>query len=85
MKRYRVMSHDTEEWCKVWKKNWLLVPKMTLVSVSSGKSENLHFDELLLSIAYKVLGKKVRKNDLSWHWKKIQTLKKKWLFVWNMT
>ena len=35
-------------------------------NTSSGKSENLHFDVvLLLSKAYKVLGKKVQKNDLS--------------------
>ena len=40
---------------------------------------------LLFSIAYKVSAKKVQKNYLSWHWKKIQTLKKNWLFVWKMT
>ena len=33
-------------------------------NVSSGKSENLHFDVLLLSIAYKVSPKKVTKNYL---------------------
>ena len=33
--------------------------------VSSGKSENLHFNMLLLSIAYKVSAKKVQKNYLS--------------------
>ena len=54
-------------------------------NLSSGKSENLHFDVLLLSIAYKVSAKKVQKNYLSWHWKKIQTLKKNWLFIWKMT
>ena len=54
-------------------------------NASSGKSENLHFDVLLLSIAYKVSAKKVQKNYLSWHWKKIQTLKKNWLFIWKMT
>ena len=32
---------------------------------SSSKSENLHFDVLLLSIAYKVSAKKVQKNYLS--------------------
>ena len=30
-------------------------------NVSSGKSENLHFDVLLLSIAYKVSAKKYRR------------------------
>ena len=54
-------------------------------NLSSDKSENLHFDVLLLSIAYKVSTEKVQKNYLSWHWKKIQTLKKNWLFVWKMT
>ena len=34
-------------------------------NVSSGKSKNLHFDVLLLSIAYKVSAKKVQKNYLS--------------------
>ena len=47
------------------KKNWLLVPKMDMSNLvnfnaSSGKSENLHFDVLLLSIAYKVSAKKYR-------------------------
>ena len=32
---------------------------------SSGTSENLHFDVLLLSIAHKVPAKKVQKNYLS--------------------
>ena len=34
-------------------------------NASTGKSKSLHFDVLLLSIAYKVSAKKVRKNDLS--------------------
>ena len=34
-------------------------------NASSGKSENLHFDGLLLSIAYKVSAKKVKKSYLS--------------------
>ena len=34
-------------------------------NASSGKTENLHFDVLLLSITYKVSAKKVKKNDLS--------------------
>ena len=33
-------------------------------NASSGKSENLHFDMLLLSIAYKASAKKVQKNYL---------------------
>ena len=34
-------------------------------NTSSGKAENLHFDVLLLSIAYKVSAKKVQKSYLS--------------------
>ena len=34
-------------------------------NVSSGKSENLHCDVLILSIAYKVSAKKVHTNYLS--------------------
>ena len=33
-------------------------------NVSSGKSENWHFDVLLLSIAYKFSAKEVQKNSL---------------------
>ena len=44
-------------------KNWLLVPKRYLVNfnASSGKSENLHFDVLLLSVEYKVSAKKYKR------------------------
>ena len=34
-------------------------------NTSTDKSENLHFDMILLSIAYKVSPNKVQKNDLS--------------------
>ena len=44
---------------------------------SSSKSENFHFDVLLLSIACKVSAKKGQKNYLSWHWKKIQNFEEK--------
>ena len=43
---------------------------------NSWKSENLHFDGLLLSIAYKVSAKNVEKSYFSWHRRVIQTLKK---------
>ena len=37
-------------------------------NATSGKSESLHFDVvLLLSIAYKVSAKELQKNYLSWH------------------
>ena len=36
-------------------------------NASSGNSENLHFDVLLLTISYKVSAKKVQKNYLPLH------------------
>ena len=39
---------------------------------SSHKSENLHFDGLVLSKAYKVLDEKVQKSYVSWHLRVIQ-------------
>ena len=51
---------------------------------SSQKSENLHFDELLLSEAYKLLDKEVRKSYVLWHrrvrkvWKKADSCFQKW-------
>ena len=44
---------------------------------SSQKSENLHFDWLLLSSAYKGLDKKVQKSYVSKHWRVIQKLEEK--------
>ena len=53
--------------------------------VSSRKSENLHFNGLLLSVAYKFSAKKVQKSYLSWHWRVTETLSKSCPFVWKMT
>ena len=44
--------------------------------VSSWKSEDLHFDGILLSKAYKVLDEKVHKSYASWHGRVMQSLKK---------
>ena len=38
---------------------------------SSRKSENLHFDGLVLSKSYKFLDEKVQKIYVSWHWRVI--------------
>ena len=35
--------------------------------VNSRKSESLHFDQMLLSKAYKDLDEKVQKSNVSWH------------------
>ena len=83
------MSHDTEEWCKV-QRNLTLGSKNDMknfvnFNASGGKSENLHFNVLLLWIASKVSAKEYKRITQTWHWKKIQTLKKNLLFVWKMT
>ena len=81
------MTHDTEEWCKVWRKTdfWFQnkngMRKLVNFNACSVKSENLPFDVLLLSIAYKVSAKNVQKTFLSWHWKKIQNFEEKRLFI----
>ena len=53
--------------------------------VSSRKSDILHFDGFLLSKSYRVSAKKVQNSYLSWHWRVMQSLKKNWLVVSNMT
>ena len=58
-----VMSHDTDEWCKVWRKtdSWFQKWHEELgnnFNALSGKSENLDFDMLLLSKVYYVCTKK---------------------------
>ena len=63
------MFHDNEE-CSKFEEKLTLGSKNDMrnlvnFNVSSGKSESLHFDVLLFSIAYKVSAKKVQKNDLS--------------------
>ena len=50
------MSHATEKGCS---KNDMR--NLVNFNANSGKSENLHFDLLLMSIAYKVSGKKYRR------------------------
>ena len=54
--------------------------KLTLSSKNDMKNwENWQINSMSSFI------KKVQRNHLSWHWKKIQTLKKNWLFTWKMT
>ena len=90
MKKYRTVNSHNTEVCAKFEEKLTVGSKNDMrhlvnFNVSSGKSEDLYFDVLLFSIANKVPAKKVQKNFLSWHWKKFQTLKKNWLFVWNTT
>ena len=59
--------------------------KLVNFNAISDKSDNLLFDILILSIAYKVWAKKVKKIYVSWHWRVIQALKKNSLFVRKVT
>ena len=52
---------------------------------SSRKSKDLHFDQILLSKAYKYSDEKVQKSYVSWHWGVMHSLKKNWLLVSKMT
>ena len=70
MEKYRsVTSHDTEKFeekLTLGSKDYMR--NLVNFNASKGKSENLHFDVvLLLSIAYKVSAKELQKNYLSWH------------------
>ena len=70
------MSDDTEEWCKVEKKLTFGskndMRNLVNFDASCGRSEKLHFDVLILSVAYKVSAKNVQKSYIPWHWKKFQ-------------
>ena len=60
---------------RIW---WILV--LALKSL-----KNVHFDWSLLGKVYNVWPKKVQRSYISWHWRVMQSLKKKWLLVWKMT
>ena len=65
-------------WFEKWHKEYLVN-----FHACSRKSENLHFDRLVLSKVvlskeYKVLDEKVHKNNVSWHWKVIQRKANSW-------
>ena len=63
------------------KKNWLLVPSMAwgiwwILMRAVASLENLHFAVLFLSITYKVSAKRLKKNYLSWHWRRSKLWRK---------
>ena len=68
---------EMKKYCKVMtldSKNDVI--NLANFNLRSGKSENSHFNMLLLSIAYKVSAEKIEKNYLSWHWRAMQSLKR---------
>ena len=89
-KKYRgVVSHDPEDWCKIWKKTSSVVSKMIVIWWNLTRAlkslQNLHFYLLLLCKVFNVLPKKVQRSYLSWHWKVMQNLKKTdlWFRKWH--
>ena len=70
--------------------NWLVVSKLTWgiwrIFTRVFKSFiNLHFNGFLLNKVCNVWSKKVQRIYVSWHWRVMGNLKKKWLKVWKMT
>ena len=63
--KQQVISHDIGEWRKVWRKTDLGfkndMTNFVNFNAGSGKSENVHFDMPLLSVAFKVSAKKYRR------------------------
>ena len=84
MKKYRrVMFHDTEKWCKIWRKSDSWFPKwheeFGKFSPNHSKVQKFHFNGLFLSKVYEVWAKKkIQRSYLSWHWTVMQNLNKPW-------
>ena len=89
-KKYRgVMFHNTEEWCNIWGGTDLCFEKwheeFGEFWRETRKSQNLHFNGLLLTKLYNVWAKKLQRSHVSWHSRVMQYLKKNWLVVLKMT
>ena len=82
------MSHDPEDWCKIWRKTICCFKnERNLVNFdpSTRSPKNLHFHWFVLCKVFNVWPKKSQRSYLWWHWKVMQNLKKNWLEVWKMT
>ena len=80
MEKYRIVFHDTEEWCKVWRKNdyWFQKRHEEFIGFlpNYSKVQNFHLDGLFLFEIYEIWAKKIRKSCISWHWTVMQSLYK---------
>ena len=84
----RSLSHDTKEWCKIWRKTNLLFQKWQELCEFWFKNSNLrnfHFDWSLLCKVSNVWLKKAHRSHLSWQWNNVHNLKRNWLVVWEKT
>ena len=89
LKKYiGVMSLDTEEWYKIWRKNNLLFQKWQ--EFGEFWSKHSKVSKIFTSISpfcakYITFDLKIQRSYLSWHWRVMENLKKDWLVVWKMT
>ena len=90
LKKYKgVMFHDIEEWCKIWRKTYLLLGKW---QEEFGKFPPEHSKVSKLELWWdpfvqsrKCMSLKFTKSDVSWQWRMIQKLKRNWLVVLKLT
>ena len=72
------------------KRNWLVNSKLAwviwwILSWALENLKNLHINELLLTIAYNVWAKKLKRSYVWLHWRLMQNLKENWLALSKMT
>ena len=91
LKKYRgVISHGTEQWCKIWKTLTLSFQKWheelgELSSLEHPKIWKLYNDGFFLSKTYPVSVRNFQRNYVLWHWRVLQSLNENWLVGWKMT
>ena len=85
LKKHRgVISHDTAQWCKIWKTLTLRFQKWheelgELSLLEHPKVWKLYIHGLFLSKAYTVSARNFQRNYVSWHWRVLQSLNENWL------
>ena len=77
MKKYgRIMFHDTEGWCKVWRKtdSWFHTrfEEFGKFSPNQSKVQKFNFDLLFLSKLNEIWAKEIQRSFLSWQWTGMQ-------------
>ena len=85
-KKYRgPMSHNFEQWCKIWRGTDFCFEKwheeFGEFWPNTWESQNLHFNGLLLAKVYNIWAKRLQWSYASLYWRSMQILKEKWLVV----
>ena len=82
-----VIFHDTREWCKILKENWLLLSKMTwrIWEIFTRALESLKIGTLMgfFCPKLKMHELKIYWGVAPWEWRIVQKLKRNWLL--NLT